>query len=109
MTPGSFSPVLLFLCLLVPLSAFAATRTWDGGGGDNRWTTGANWAGDTAPVSGDALRFPAGTPQPLSVNDFASGFNFAALAVEGAGYEFTGNAVELTGGVSAAISGGGFV
>ena len=33
--------------------------TWTGGGGDNNWTTAANWGG-TAPVAGDDLVFPAG-------------------------------------------------
>ncbi len=31
-------------------------KTWDGGGGDNNWSTGANWSGDTAPVSSFTLK-----------------------------------------------------
>lgn len=30
--------------------------TWDGGGSDNNWSTGANWVGNTAPTSGDTLK-----------------------------------------------------
>ena len=45
----------VFLALTVGLLAFsipayAATRTWDGGGGDNNWSTAANWSSDTVPV-----------------------------------------------------------
>src|SRR5262249_5903192 len=30
----------------------AVTRTWDGGGADDNWTTAANWVGDVAPNPG---------------------------------------------------------
>jgi len=40
---------LLSALLLLPAAGRAATVTWDGGGGDNNWTTGANWVGDVAP------------------------------------------------------------
>ena len=50
-----------------------ATRTWTGGGGDNLWTTGANWAGGIAPAAGDNLDFPAGAARLESVNDYPAG------------------------------------
>src|SRR2546421_148282 len=34
----------------------AALKTWSGAGGDNYWSTAANWGG-TAPVNGDILGF----------------------------------------------------
>lgn len=37
--------------------ANAATRTWDGGGADNNWSTAANWSSDTVPGSGDLAVF----------------------------------------------------
>lgn len=39
-------------------SVFAATLTWDGSAGDNKFSTGANWSGDAAPVDGDVVVFP---------------------------------------------------
>jgi len=45
-----FAGVLCLLLMLTYNSADAQTFTWTGGGGDNNWSTGANW-GDTAPVS----------------------------------------------------------
>ncbi|MBI4356126.1 MAG: DUF11 domain-containing protein [Candidatus Omnitrophica bacterium] len=51
----------LVLALLVGLAwappAFAATRTWDGGGGDANASTAANWSADTAPVAADDVVF----------------------------------------------------
>ena len=45
-----------FLLGLAP-NLYPVTRTWDGGGGDSNITTGLNWVGDVAPVSGDSLYF----------------------------------------------------
>ena len=49
--------VLMMLCGLLFVGTqgtlHAATKTWDGGGGDGLWTTAANWNNDTLPVSGD--------------------------------------------------------
>lgn len=44
---------------LVHSSAFAATRTWDGGTGGTGANTGtaANWSSDTLPVNGDTIVF----------------------------------------------------
>ncbi len=41
----------LFLALLLPAPLGAANLTWDGGGGEAAWTTGANWVGDPATVT----------------------------------------------------------
>src|SRR5687767_1896620 len=40
-----------------PLKVLAATRTWDGGGADNNWSTCANWSTDTCPVAADNVIF----------------------------------------------------
>ncbi|PAW79166.1 MAG: hypothetical protein B9S32_04210 [Verrucomicrobia bacterium Tous-C9LFEB] len=42
---------LSFMGVVSRLQAQVYTGTWDGGGADNSWTTGANWAGDVAPTS----------------------------------------------------------
>lgn len=34
-----------------------AAKTWDGGGGDENWSTGANWNGDTVPATTDSITF----------------------------------------------------
>jgi autotransporter-associated beta strand protein len=35
--------------IIIPNTSFL---TWDGGGGNSNWSTGANWVGDVAPVTG---------------------------------------------------------
>ena len=49
------TPSILFLgiasLLLAPFAARAVVETWDGGGANNDFSTGANWADDSAPVS----------------------------------------------------------
>ena len=32
-----------------------ATRMWAGGGGDNNWTTAANWSGGVVPTTSDSV------------------------------------------------------
>ncbi len=39
------------IALLLAPSAFAVTETWDGGGGNNNFSTANNWVSNTAPVS----------------------------------------------------------
>ncbi|MDD5026842.1 MAG: carbohydrate binding domain-containing protein, partial [Candidatus Peribacteraceae bacterium] len=43
--------------MLFPHVAFAATRTWDGGGSTNNWSEAANWSDDTAPTAADTALF----------------------------------------------------
>jgi autotransporter-associated beta strand protein len=71
------------------------TRTWDGGGANNLWTTPANWVGDVAPNPGDELVFPAGAAQLSNVNDYPNGAAFDAIEITGAGYSISGNRVAL--------------
>ena len=52
---------------LLASSAFADTFTWSGGGGNNLWSTGANWVSGTAPVpatSNDLIFTGATRPSP---------------------------------------------
>jgi hypothetical protein len=38
--------------------ALTHVSIWTGAGGDSHWSTAANWQGDTAPASGDAVEMP---------------------------------------------------
>ena len=91
------------LSLLAAGSASAAVVTWDGGGADISWTTGANWNANTAPIpSADALRFQ-GTLVANS-NDFPAGtifqkIDFRATTTTGnAAFDLVGNSVTLDAG-----------
>jgi len=82
----------------------AATRTWDGGGTDNHWTTPENWVGDQAPGSGDALVFPAGAARPINSNDCGPGTAFESIVLSGSGYSLSDNPLVLSGGLSSTAS-----
>ena len=97
---------LFALCGFNP-QTLAATDTWQGSAGSTDWVTAANWldAASAAPVSGDSLIFSgtnysssATLTDSLTNSSFAIAgitFNAGSLA-----YSFTGNAFELTGGIT---------
>jgi hypothetical protein len=80
-----------------------AVAMWDGDGADNHWTTAANWAGNIGPRPDDDLVFPSAAAQLVNVNDFPAGMVFHSLAVNGMGYQLTGNRISLTAGLSANV------
>ncbi len=45
------------------------TRTWDGGGGDNNWSTAANWSGDTVPATTDAVLFDGTSTKDCTIDN----------------------------------------
>jgi len=102
----SMSSLMLFAAPRV----FAATRTWDGGGSDNKMTTAANWSSDTAPSAGDDLVFPANITDRTIINDFtaATSFNsvvFSGTATQDSNYSFTGNSMTLVAGITNSMTG----
>ena len=88
---------LLSACLFLSPSLFGATKTWNGGGGDDYWSTGANWGGTAPSLSGDVLQF-AGSTRLTPDNDF-TGASFGTITFNsGAGaFTLSGNSVTLTG------------
>jgi autotransporter-associated beta strand protein len=99
--------VLIIVVHLIFASGYtqAATKTWTGGGGNNNWSTSANWSPAGQPASGDALVF-SGATQPSTNNDIAAGTSFASITFSAGASAFTlaGNSVVLTGG-AASITG----
>src|ERR1043166_7119118 len=96
--------VLLFALLILSLqlsSCLAATRTWDGGGTDNNWTTATNWVGDIAPLPGDDLVFPASAAQLSNSNNFPAGTGFNSISFTGEGYTIGGSNLVLAAGITA--------
>ncbi|MFA5842324.1 MAG: Calx-beta domain-containing protein [Candidatus Gracilibacteria bacterium] len=67
--------------------ASAATRTWDGGGGDDNWSTCANWSLDTCPVASDTVTFD-GTSTKTSTIDASFSASLTTINVN-AGYSGT--------------------
>src|SRR5262245_29965605 len=80
----------------------ATTLTWSGNGSDNLWSDAANWTAkgpDTTPHTGDTVIFPDGAKQLKNSNDVQN-LTLASIQFTGAGYDITGNALSLTGGIS---------
>jgi fibronectin-binding autotransporter adhesin len=73
---------MISLLILQP-SLYAADFTWDGGGGNNNWSTGANWVSNTSPGNNDSLIFDGAT-RTNSSNDQTSLFLDAITFAAGA-------------------------
>jgi autotransporter-associated beta strand protein len=58
--------------------ATAANKTWDGGGANSFWTTGANWDANTAPSPGDSLFFGVSSLF-INTNNFANNTAFSGI------------------------------
>src|SRR5262245_48152219 len=74
-----------------------AQLTWSGGGGDDNWSTGANWAG-TPPAEGDALIF-AGSTRLVNTNDLSLATN-AWLRFDSGDFKLWGNALAFGSGIT---------
>lgn len=91
--PRFFVLILCFACFAVTTNA--AVRTWDGGGASNVWTDAANWVGDTIPLPGDDLVFPANAAQQNNNNNFPLFTGFNSIKFEGGVYTVSGNPFSL--------------
>ncbi len=83
--------------------------SWTGGGGNNNWSTGANWSGGLPPATNGTatLTFPSGQSQPTNNNDFV-GASFAGIVLSGSGYTLGGNQITLgTSGIADSVTSGG--
>jgi len=104
------------LSVLFVGQAFAAAKTWTGGGADNNMMTAGNWSGG-APSAGDALIFPygsgaSGVPRKSPVNNFPGGTGFDSItfsgsqgASESTDYVISGNSMVLTNGITESTAG----
>jgi autotransporter-associated beta strand protein len=84
----------------------AATDVWTGAV-NGSWSNPGNWVGDVAPnpTAGDSLDFPASASNLTNANDFANA-TFNSIKIEGAGYNLGGNALTLSGGITASYTTG---
>jgi hypothetical protein len=94
-----YAPALYFNC--------SVTCTWTGGGGDDNWTTDANWSGGAAPQASDDLVFPAVAAQTTnSYNNVPDKLICGSLTFMGGGYIISGNPIALDGGITNSIPAG---
>ena len=90
---------LVILCAATQIDA----QTWNGGGANNLWSTGANWTGGIAPVNNGtaALAFAGST---RLTPDMDANWNILSLAFNSAAGAFT---LGSTGAFTLTIQGGG--
>jgi autotransporter-associated beta strand protein len=79
------------------------SSVWDGGGGDNLWSTDANWVGDVEPSAGATLVF-GNSPRPTPVNDLTGPFSAVIFSVGVGNIDLQGATITLTGGAEAVRS-----
>jgi dienelactone hydrolase len=75
-------------------------KTWDGGGGDNSWTTPANWNPDGTPIAGDKVLVGAGASVTNGQNTFASLMIDPGASVKFASFTAAGNVITNAGVIS---------
>jgi autotransporter-associated beta strand protein len=79
----------------IPLTVLSVTVTWDGGSAtDNNWSDTANWAGDIAPLGGDAVTF-AGTTRLAPLMDSSYVLSAVTFSSSAGAFAIT-NAPEAT-------------
>lgn len=98
--PSTVIAILLFLSF-APVSVHAANKTWDGGGEDDFWLTGANWNGNSAPGATDPLFF-TGTVRLANTNNFADATVFSGITFNtpAGAFILSGNQMTLGGGIT---------
>jgi autotransporter-associated beta strand protein len=106
------NPTLGLLRLEDRITPAPITWTWTGHGADANWLTGANWIffnpdPELGPPSpGDDLVFPAGAARLSNTNNFPVNTAFNTLTFTGSNYVISGNAIELSQGITTNIPAG---
>ncbi len=77
--PWAIFPILA----LIPISASAATKTWDGAAANGNWSDAANWNADGVPTSSDAVLLNNATLNPVPQINAQNGANCGTLTIDG--------------------------
>ena len=90
------NPFLVILASSGLIATGKADTTWDGGGTDDLWGTGANWVGDVAPSIGSNIRFAGSTRLSPDFN-YTAYDNMARIYFDSGAGSFTliGNSLKL--------------
>jgi RHS repeat-associated protein len=82
-----------------------STITWVGGGGDNNWTTAANWSGSAVPGTGDSVVISSGTVD-LNTNAQIVNLTFSSgtLNIEAGSLQLSGSGSTWSGGTITGVN-----
>jgi hypothetical protein len=100
----------LLSCLMTALLLFAgawgATRTWDNGGSDNKWSTAANWSDNTKPTASDNAVFDATSTDSCYIDEDISIDTMRIAAAYTGGIRSNGRTMTLAGSMIDSGNGG---
>lgn len=111
--PTRVLPAAVLVLFLCGQAAQAATLIWNGGGGDDNWSTAANWTG-VAFTAGDTLQFGGSTrltpANNLAADSLVGGITFANDTFPTtSAFTLSGNRITLGGNITTtAVTGGTF-
>ena len=94
--------IVLSAALLIASPAQAATVTWDGGGGDNNWSTGANWDTGSAPTDADDVVLDATSTKDMTidgdytVNSFSMNSGYTGTVTQASGSDLVTDSTDFT-------------
>lgn len=94
------------LVVLASSQVFAATKTWTGAGGNNNFSTAANWSDNSVPVNGDSLVFGmAGLADDEELTNDITNLTLVGILFTGNSedaYTIVGNPITISGSISSA-------
>ena len=85
--------------VILTIPSYGASRFWTGNVNGN-FSTGGNWVGNVAPVSGDDIVFQTGVTRLLVTNDFSPNRPLSTLLFQGSNYVVRGNLLIVSNGIS---------
>ncbi len=89
-----FVPLAVSLAMALS-SAHAATHTWNGGGANGNWNTGANWVGGSAPANTNEDLIFAGSIGLDATNTTMTSVRTLTFAANASDFELWGNSFDL--------------
>src|SRR4051812_15100744 len=88
-----------FILILVAAAQGASAQTWNGGGANDNWQTGANWIGLVAPVNNGTAKLIFGGVTRLTPNvDVVYSINSITFNNTAGAFNIGGSALALGGG-----------
>ena len=85
------------------LTVLSVIDNWTGAGSDGNWSTAANWDSGV-PQAGWDLVFPGGAGQTGNINDLNANTTFHSITIGGAGYDLSGNDIDLSNGITVVLA-----
>jgi len=91
-----------FIALPGDVTCGTRSNNWTGSGGDNQWTTSANWSLSRVPVSSDQVCIASTFTNRITISSLASANQQIAALTSGAPLTFSGGPLTIPGGTFAA-------